>query len=177
MSGPPRLLASIKPAAPPQRSEVPPLRTAKRSKEKGREDGEPEGGAGGERRGEPRGRSPTKPPSGAETARQGLWDAGALCDNERSGAFGGTTRAKAKLRGYGRGFGRCTAAASQSDCKRVPEAAKKENSRDLTCRSREFLVQCCLQEMKSQLYVAIVPQAGGRVKAISLNELRFNEIE
>lgn len=46
----------------------------------------------------------------------------------------------------------CAASASQSDCKRAPEAAcplvrrmeyyeKKENSRDLTCRSREFLVQ------------------------------------
>lgn len=80
------------------------------------------GGAGGERPGEPRGRSPKKPPSGAETARKGKkCSAAVLCDNERGGALGGTTRAKPKPRGHGRGFGRCTAAASQSDCKRVPK--------------------------------------------------------
>lgn len=57
----------------------------------------------------------TKPHKAAQRSGDGeegrKCSAGVLCDNERSGALGGTTRAKAKPRGHGRGFGRCAASA------------------------------------------------------------------
>lgn len=114
----------------------------------------PEGGRGGRAAGRT---ARTKPHKAAQ--RSGDGEEGRKCS---AGVF---VRQRAQRRAWrhdaGKGKARAdkgaalaagTASASQSDCKRVPETAcplvrrmeyyeKKENSRDLTCRSREFLVQ------------------------------------